>query len=275
MSGVDISHYQTVTDWGALSKAVDFVILKATEGTGYRDATYTPRISELRVRRVKVGAYHFASSGDPIPEADAFLAYAKPLPADILALDVEAGILTRLPGAQLVAWCKTWLDHVKTRTGITPHIYMSLAVVNSRDWSPIARTYPLWLAAYRDALPVTKWWTKPAIWQHTSTGRIPGINGNVDLNVTYTVTAPTPAPKPTAAPTPAPTTDTDDLEPNMQVTFTDAYQVAQEMAAGKTEAQARDAAQVTYTSTQAALEGVLSYMSSILRDVQAIKKGSK
>ena len=192
MAGVDISHYQSITDYGALAKAAEFVILKATEGTGYRDPTYVRRIPELRVRGVRVGAYHFASSGSAVAEADAFLAYAKPLPNDILALDVEAGILTRLPGQQLVTWCKTWLDHVRAQTGITPHIYMSLSVVQTRDWSSVARTYPLWLAAYMKSLPKTRWWPKPAIWQHTSTGRIAGIPGPVDLDIAYTTPKPSP-----------------------------------------------------------------------------------
>lgn len=212
MTGVDISHYQTITDYGALAKAAEFVILKATEGTGYRDPTYTPRIATLRVQRAKVGAYHFASTGAALAEAEAFLAYAKPMPGDLLALDVEAGILTRLPGQQLVTWCRQWLDRVRAKTGITPHIYMSLSVVQGRDWSTVAATYPLWLAAYMTSMPKTKWWSRPAIWQYTSTGRIAGIKGDVDLDRVI------------AAPKPAPT------KPNSTIQEDDDMPTAQEVA---------------------------------------------
>ena len=40
--------------------------------------------------------------------------------------------------------------------------------------------YPFWLALYQDRM--TYPW-KVEMWQYTSTGRVPGISGDVDLNV--------------------------------------------------------------------------------------------
>ncbi|MBQ9845822.1 MAG: hypothetical protein IJO54_07045, partial [Oscillospiraceae bacterium] len=39
-----------------------------------------------------------------------------------------------------------------------------------------------WLAAYRDVRPAAP---KHSIWQYSSTGKVKGINGNVDLNHCY------------------------------------------------------------------------------------------
>lgn len=193
MSGVDLSNNNAISSLPDLAHAAEFVIHKATEGTEYRDPFYRGRIDALRNLKVPVGAYHFAAGNHAAAaEADAFLAYAQPKPGDILALDVEADILTLLPGQTLVTWCKTWLDRVRAQTGTTSHVYMSAWVVNSRDWSTIAATYPLWLAAYNDTIPSIKWWGRPAIWQHTQTGRIPGVAGDVDLDIT--VAHPTPNP---------------------------------------------------------------------------------
>ena len=40
--------------------------------------------------------------------------------------------------------------------------------------------YPFWLALYQDRM--TYPW-KLELWQYTDKGKVPGINGNVDLNV--------------------------------------------------------------------------------------------
>ena len=40
--------------------------------------------------------------------------------------------------------------------------------------------YPFWLALYQDRM--TYPW-KVELWQYTDKGRVPGISGNVDLNV--------------------------------------------------------------------------------------------
>lgn len=254
MSGVDLSHHNTITDMAALARAAEFVIHKATEGTSYRDTTYTARVASLRSMRTRVGAYHFATgTAAATVEADHFLAYAKPAPTDILALDVEAGILTRLPGQQLVTWCKAWLDLVRVRTAITPYIYMSASVVNGRDWSSIARTYPLWLAAYRDTMPAVKWWTAPTLWQHTSTGRIPGVRGNVDLNIT--VAAPKPPAPPKPVPAPKPTIQGDDMQ------LSDTVEVRDPLA---------EPIDQTYTVAKV-LQKLTNYLGVLVRDVQALQ----
>ena len=68
--GVDVSHYQTIKDWGKLSKAVDFIILKSTEGLSYVDATFQDKRNNARQKEMLVGAYHFASGIDGKKEAD-------------------------------------------------------------------------------------------------------------------------------------------------------------------------------------------------------------
>ena len=43
---------------------------------------------------------------------------------------------------------------------------------------------PLWIAHYtKDCPRVPAPWTRWSFWQHSKTGRVPGIRGNVDLNV--------------------------------------------------------------------------------------------
>ena len=52
-----MSHHNAQPDWDNLD--VDFVIMKATEGTDYIDETFIPRLVKCKERNIPVGAYHF------------------------------------------------------------------------------------------------------------------------------------------------------------------------------------------------------------------------
>ena len=61
IKGIDISHYQTVTDWDAVSDQVDFVIIKATEGATWKDAKFNKYWQKSKQRKISRGANHFFS----------------------------------------------------------------------------------------------------------------------------------------------------------------------------------------------------------------------
>ena len=81
-----------------------------------------------------------------------------------------------------IAWAKAWLDEFYRLSGVRPMIYTSASVVNSYDWSTVAKDYGLWIAGYPNSLNVRnpstptpanmpygigawKFW---AIWQYSS-----------------------------------------------------------------------------------------------------------
>ena len=189
LKGIDISHHQKGIDLGAI--AVDFVIIKATEGNGYTDEMCDTFYQKAKSLGKKLGVYHFARpdlGNTAEAEADWFiketLGYHKEA---ILVLDWESGDLTN------VAWAKAWLDRVYSKTGVKPVIYMSASVMHSADWSSVANAdYGLWVANYGtndgtaqesvfDRYPL-KYWSFYALWQYTSKGRLNGYSGNLDLN---------------------------------------------------------------------------------------------
>lgn len=95
------------------------------------------------------------------------------------------------------AWAKTWLDHVRAKTGVTPGIYASKSVLFSHDWTSVAKDYPLWVVQYPNyddmgfkGEPWTDgWgfgtWDAPLVFQYTSSGRIAGYGGHLDLDLCY------------------------------------------------------------------------------------------
>lgn len=194
LNGIDISAHQPA-DTPALVSA-DFAIIKATGGTGY----VNPHALKQRLAAPRrAGFYHFAGDGYPwvTPEAEAahFLDIWRALaqPGDIPVLDWE-------PPAPVheVRWAERWLDIVARATGTMPLLYCNLSVATSYDWSRVqAMGVKLWLALYGNDARIDgydvpggtpaagKVWGIPAIWQYTQHGRLPGYDGNLDLNIAY------------------------------------------------------------------------------------------
>ncbi|KZT89173.1 Lysin [Lactiplantibacillus plantarum] len=89
------------------------------------------------------------------------------------------------------------LDYVYQQTGVRPVLYTGVSCENSLDWSSVVKAnYGLWIAQYnnynvvngyqpRDLYGSLKHWKTAVMFQYTSTGRLPGWNGNLDFDVFY------------------------------------------------------------------------------------------
>lgn len=193
-SMLDVSSWQTginVTTTGA-----DVVVAKATESTNYVNPDCDRVVQQSLSSGKGAGVYHFANTANsPTAEADYFVSQTRGYVGKgvVPILDWEP----RAPGA--IWWAQTWLNRVEAQWGTKPIIYMSQNVENSYDWSPVVRqNYGLWIAAYtlgyqpiygfhppNHAQPVLRHWPFAVAWQYTSTGRVNGWSGNVDLSVVY------------------------------------------------------------------------------------------
>lgn len=196
MNGVDISNHQAGLNVSGLD--AEFVIMKASEGTHFQDAYMGGFYAQAVDSGKLCGFYHFASGNSSgTAEADYFIdTLGNKVGSGILVLDWEADAL----GAG-EAYAKEFLDRVKERTGKTAFLYTSLNEVNNRDWSAIANTYPLWIAAYPNGYTPMRYtpdieligyrgqWdrsTMLGIYQYSSTGVVDGSGGrNLDINVAY------------------------------------------------------------------------------------------
>lgn len=194
----------------------DFIIIKATEGVGYVDPTCDAKYQMNKAAGKLLGVYDFARPdlGSAEAEAQYFVDNTKGYIGEaILVLDWEQ------PGTQSnVGWAKEWLDKVYKLTGVRPLIYMSASVVNSYDWSSVAKDYGLWIAGYPNAYNVPNpprpnpgdmpyrigAWEFWAIWQYTSSaGTLDRDIANMDKKAWKKYAKPNSEPAPTPTPTPA------------------------------------------------------------------------
>ena len=196
LNGIDVASYQAGLDPAKV--LCDFVIVKATQGTGYVNPDFH-RMADAVLKAGKLlGIYHYGAGRNPISEANFFLDTIKPyIGKAVLALDWEKDQNPAF-GKSDISWNKTFLDHVKEKTGVTPFIYMSkISGCRAHNWIAVARDYPLWGAQYANddhtgyqSNPWTdsgSWgaWDKVTIFQYSSHGRLRGWNDNLDVDLAY------------------------------------------------------------------------------------------
>lgn len=227
LKGIDVSNWQPASVTRDVAESVDFAIIKATGGPSFVNPSCNAQVDNAVEAGLLVGLYHFAKDGfNPSParvEADHFvdsiLGHLKHNP--VLVLDWEADAARDLP----LSWAREWMDRVTERTGVKPLFYSYASYVQNTDMTAIiSGDYGLWIAAYgpgnrtrfdQAPEPPANPWPLTAMFQFTSTGRLPGYGSDLDLNVFYGDRAtwaayasndgkPAPAPAPTPKPTPAP-----------------------------------------------------------------------
>ncbi len=184
VNGVDVSRWQGPVDWNAF--LLDYAIVKAGGGDG---GLYTDGQFHANARWPRPwGAYWFAGGGDPVREARYF--------CDLIAdtgwtlpptYDWEVNAAMGWHGgraAEAVDNIHRFQGTVGDRFGVTPQLYTGAYVVGIQGGPQSLLRYPLWLAAYTyQPIPCGPWGANWTAWQYSSTGRVPGISGNVDMNL--------------------------------------------------------------------------------------------
>lgn len=206
LNGIDIASYQKDMD---ISKVTaDFVIVKATQGTHYKNPYFSTQAEATLSSGRKLGVYHFidVSSGDGsmVQQAQYFVNAVKSYTGQaVLVLDWE-----NTPGSEALrkgpSYAKQFLDEVYRLTGVRALIYMSQGVTSTYDWSSVAASgYKLWVASYpykymngtgyvSNPTPISTnygAWSSPTIWQYSDSTKVSGYSNGVDVDAFYGTTA--------------------------------------------------------------------------------------
>jgi lysozyme len=85
--------------------------------------------------------------------------------------------------AEIASRVRAWIERVRGKLHVEPIVYTGPEFWRDRVGGADVGQ-PLWLAHYtRDCPTVPAPWTRWTYWQHTDSGRVPGIVGPVDLDV--------------------------------------------------------------------------------------------
>lgn len=177
---VDCSRWQgiiSVTTFQAWkASGIVGVILKIGGGDDgrYEDRYFEVNRGSALAAGLLVHGYWFNGTTDPIADADfACSVFGR----GFIWADVENE-------GSMPHWSDAWAAAFEARVeqnGSKTGTYMSQSVTFG-DW-PSIKHRPLWVADYGpDSVPDVGAWDAPVLWQWTSSGRLPGYSGSLDLN---------------------------------------------------------------------------------------------
>lgn len=203
--GIDISAHQgniTPSGWQQIKNAgIDFVFARVSLGACCDfDANYVNNFNRAIAAGIPIGPYavgyphtNMADPNDAVNEANYLISLMKPYyqGAGLMlrpVLDIELPTDKSLSQAFMSQWVVKWATTIKQGLGVDPIIY-TYTDFASTEFNFTVTQYPLWIANYGPDPPATLSpsqyapWSSWEFWQHSSTGSVPGISGNVDLNV--------------------------------------------------------------------------------------------
>lgn len=184
--GIDVSRYQGKIDWSRVASdpAIQFVYIKATEGSSLVDKNYHRNMREASSYHLNVGSYHYLTSRSSIRSQFNNFTKAMSKHRQILkpVLDIEADGVRAWSRKQAQDSLQLFVDLMKEKYGVTPIIYTYIQYYNTM-LAPKFNNLHLFIAKYSPVPPVIDGVGKHNLWQHSEQGVIDGISQPVDLNV--------------------------------------------------------------------------------------------
>lgn len=192
---VDVSRWQGIIDWaqvaaagykGAMLKTVSTnrKLSKRADGL-YIDPTFETNYRNARAAGLDVGVYYYTyATSEAMADAELALlrqaVYGKEFSLPI-CVDVEENKLKQLSTLDLSNLTAYALEQVE-RMGFYAQLYTYTGYKYELDMDRLSSRWDVWLADYTGETPNVTF--NYNAHQHTSKGAVPGISGNVDLNVT-------------------------------------------------------------------------------------------
>ncbi len=181
--GIDVSHYQGAINWTAVAQSgISFAFVRV--GTSKTiDTQYINNLQGAAAAGLRVGVYWYSyamSAEQAANEAYLLLQLIAPYQVSFpVVIDIEAQCQKALTMAQQQEIVNTF-GSIVYDAGYMPMVYAS------RNWY-VQRlgdvSWQKWVAQYSDTntMPYSY-----GVWQYTSSGSVPGINGRVDMDYLYT-----------------------------------------------------------------------------------------
>lgn len=187
--GIDVSKHQGTIDWAKVKGAgIQFAILRIGYGMydNQKDIKFEENYKNARANGIPVGVYlySYAKNVDEAKrEADLVLKWLNGRDLEYpVYFDIEDGSQANLGKDVLDAMCKTFCNTIEAG-GYWAGIYSNKNwATNIISGAELGKDYTYWIAQYNDKCTYNGPY---AIWQYSSSGKVNGISGNVDMNYQY------------------------------------------------------------------------------------------
>ena len=184
--GIDVSHHQNQIDWNQVKASdVDFAIIRCGYGGNYTyqdDRMWTYNVNECTRLGIPFGVYIYSyaeNTEDAVSEAEHVLRLVEGYDLDYpIYYDLEDSCMDGLSNDELAAIAQTFCDIIEAN-GYEVGIYANLQWFNNRLTDSCFDDWDRWVAQWNTSCTYTG---KYGLWQATSDGSVPGIEGRVDIN---------------------------------------------------------------------------------------------
>ncbi len=193
--GIDVSEHQGAIDWSQAENAIDFAVLRAGYGQNNIDKQFVRNITECSRLGIPCGVYWFSYARTEEmarKEAEHCLAAIKPYKLQFpVAFDFEydsvnnaaingVTITTELATAMCHAFCE-----VLEAAGYYAVNYTNADFLSRFFDATTTQKHDLWYAEWPLSPDPDNPPRECGIWQYSSTGKVSGIDGDVDLDAAY------------------------------------------------------------------------------------------
>lgn len=202
--GIDVSDNQGAIDWAQVAASkVAFAILRSVRRSGKEDHQFAANLDGCRKHGIPMSVYKYTYAATPETargEAQQVveLLQSHGLTGTMVWWDVEDKDVLHPLGIKKLTKCIRAAQEVITTAGYGFGLYIGLYVYKERwlDFDAFAGTR-LWVARYYKGYRTMQFDDEPdqeykpdvdgniSGWQYTSCGEIPGIKGDVDLDIAY------------------------------------------------------------------------------------------
>ena len=181
IQGIDVSKYQGNINWAAVAQSgISYTFIKAGSTNKGIDPYFAANVQGAQAAGVRTGVYiySYATSVEAaIQEAQLLLQWIEPYNINFpVAFDFEDKSQKGLDANTCTAMANAFAT-VISRAGYTPILYTYTNFYKTHFTSALA--CDKWIAQYADHNDIAGW----QIWQYSSGGAVPGVNGRCDMNV--------------------------------------------------------------------------------------------
>ena len=188
-NGIDVSRWQGNINWSLVKNSgITFAIIKlggADDGF-YVDSCFEQNYRNAKSVEMPIGAYWYsnAKSGDEArKEARWVIEKLKGKQFEYpIYMDVEEKAMLNLGRDKLSDIIASFLNEME-KAGYFVGLYMSASYLTLLTTDNIKKRYAIWVAHYGVSKPSYN--SQYGMWQKSSTGKVNGILGNVDLDECY------------------------------------------------------------------------------------------
>ena len=193
--GVDVSAFQHDIDWAQVkASGVDFAMLRlgyrgwGQKGTLVEDEYIQQNLAGTAAVGMPIGVYFFsqATTLDEVHEEIEFMLeilgdypLEYPIVLDWEVANPTEGRVQGVTRRELTDMLRYFCDEMSAR-GFEPMVYFNWTQASRMIYLSELEDYPFWLALYQDRMTFP---FRVEMWQYTSEGKVPGIEGDVDINL--------------------------------------------------------------------------------------------